>query len=238
MNKYIMDNDIQIKENKKYYYVISYYRPSNDFIRSNLMNTDISIFELDEWNELLNKSKIYNKCVKILNDESDYGYHFEKPEYRRAVYYLYYNCNYCEYNDFTSLEYYVGYDKDIYERVFIETKNEDRYNVSINSFRSWIVKHYDEFNKNYDIIKIYGDELYNIPKKELICDSCNTQIISLENQCDFCDRKMCETCQMNSYYSFHYCNECGTNYCYYNGLGDDYKCLKAKYSKGCSDCGF
>jgi len=102
---------------------------------------------------------------------------------------------------------------------------------------------------------IYGDELYNfiksdklidflpntifvnIPKKELICNSCNAQIIALENQCDFCDRKMCETCQMNSYYSFHYCNECGTNYCYYNGLGDDYKCLKAKYSGGCWDCG-
>jgi hypothetical protein len=77
----------------------------------------------------------------------------------------------------------------------------------------------------------------NQSKKELICDSCNTQIIPLENQCDFCDRKMCETCQMNSYYSFHYCNECGTNYCYYNGLGNDYKCLKAKYSGGCWDCG-
>jgi len=150
-----MNDDIQIKENKTYYYVISYYKPSNDFIISGLTNTDISIFELDEWDELLNKSKIYNKCVKMLNDESDYGYLNTQPEHRRAVYYLYINCHYCKYNDFTSLEYYVGYDKDIYERVFIETKNEDRYNVSINSFRSWIVKHYDEFNKNYDIIKMY-----------------------------------------------------------------------------------
>ena len=73
---------------------------------------------------------------------------------------------------------------------------------------------------------------------KLTCDSCDTQIIPLENRCDFCDKKMCETCQMNSYYSFHYCNECGTNYCYYNGLGDDYKCLKAKYSGHCFDCGF
>jgi len=111
-------------------------------------------------------------------------------------------------------------------------------------------------NEEFSSKEFYGDELYNfiksdklidflpntifvnIPKNALICDSCNAQIIPLENQCDFCDRKMCETCQMNSYYSFHYCNECGTNYCYYNGLGDDYKCLKAKYSGRCWDCGF
>jgi len=152
-----MNNDIQIKENKKYYYVISIYKPSNDFIISGLTNTDISIFELDEWDELLNKSKLYNECVKILNniDESDEIYRSIQPEYKSAVYYLYYNCNYCIYNDFTSLEYHIGNNQDIYERVFIETKNEDRYNISINSFRSWIVKHYDEFNKNYNIIKMY-----------------------------------------------------------------------------------
>jgi hypothetical protein len=100
---------------------------------------------------------------------------------------------------------------------------------------------------------LYGDELYNfiksdklidflpntiffnMPKNILICDSCNAQIVPLENKCDLCDRKMCETCQMNSYYSFHYCNECGTNYCYYYGLGNDYKCLKA--SGNCDECG-
>ena len=146
--------DINIIDNKEYYYVISYYRPSNDFLRSNLMNTDISIFELDEWDKLLNKSKLYNECVKILNGESDEIYHSIQPEYKSAVYYLY-NCNYCMYNDFTSLEYHIGNNQDIYERVFIETKNDDRYNISINSFRSWIVKHYDEFNKNYNIIKMY-----------------------------------------------------------------------------------
>lgn len=150
-----MNTDIQIKDNKKYYYVISYYRPSNDFIRSNITNTDISIFEIDEWGILLSKSKVYNECVKILNGKTQQDYLTIQPEDRKAVYYLYYNCDYCKYNDFTSLEYYVGYDKDIYERVFIETKNEDRYNVSINSFRSWIVKNYDEFEENYNIILKY-----------------------------------------------------------------------------------
>ena len=31
--------------------------------------------------------------------------------------------------------------------IFIETKNDDRYNISINSFRSWIVKHSDDTEK-------------------------------------------------------------------------------------------
>ena len=66
-----MNNDIQIKENKKYYYVISYYRPSNDFI-----------------------------CFAC------------------SVYYLYYNCDYCNYNDFTSLEYHIGNNQDIYESIY------------------------------------------------------------------------------------------------------------------------
>lgn len=116
-----------------------------------------------------------------------------------------------------------------------------KYDIDYNSFFSSDIRDEKGFpenlTSNHDVHLFLLDYI-NIPKKELICDSCNTQIIPLENKCDFCDRKMCETCQMNSYYSFHYCNECGTNYCYYNGLGNDYKCLKAKYSGHCFDCGF
>ena len=49
-----MDYDIDIQDNKKYIYVIS-----------NLMNTDISIFEINEWDDLLNKSEIFKKYVNI-----------------------------------------------------------------------------------------------------------------------------------------------------------------------------
>ena len=129
--------DINIVNNKEYYYVVSYYRPSNDFLRSILLNTDISIFELDEWNELLYKSRLFNECVKILNGESDEIYRSINPEYKNAVYYLYNYCDYCEYNDFTSLEYYIGCNQDIYERVFIENKNNERLLVSINSLRAF-----------------------------------------------------------------------------------------------------
>ena len=52
-----MDSDLIIEDNKKYCYVISYYS-QNDYITHK--NTDISIFEIDEWKELLNKSKIFD----------------------------------------------------------------------------------------------------------------------------------------------------------------------------------
>ena len=154
---YNMDYDINI-EDKKYVYVISYYSSSNDLIRSNLMNTDLSIFEINEWCDLLNKSEIFKKWVKILNSESDIEYINTYPEIRSAIYYLYHSCEYCKYDDFTSLEYYIGNKQDIYERVFLETKNKDRYNISINNFREWIIDNYENFNKNYNIIKMYDDK--------------------------------------------------------------------------------
>ena len=153
-----MDYDIDIQDNKKYIYVISYYSPSNDFIITHLINTDISIFEINEWDELLNKSEIFKKYVNILNRESDSEYINTHPEIKNATYYLYHNCEYCKYDDFTSLEYYTGNKQDIYERVFLETKNKDRYNISINNFREWIIDNYENFNKNYNIIKLYDDK--------------------------------------------------------------------------------
>jgi hypothetical protein len=148
-----MDYDIDIQDNKKYIYVISYYSSSND-----LINTDISIFEIDEWDDLLNKSEIFKKYVNYLNNESDFEYNNTHPEIKNATYYLYNNCEYCKYDDFTSLEYYTGNKEDIYERVFLEAKNTDRYNISVNNFRKWISDNYEKFNKNYNIIKMYNDK--------------------------------------------------------------------------------
>lgn len=155
-----MNYQINIEEHKKYYYVISYYSQSNDLIRiktSDLLNTDISIFEIDEWDDLLNKSEIFKKSVNYLNSESDTEYIKTHPEIKSATYYLYHNCEYCKYDDFTSLEYYSGYKEDIYEKVFLEVKNTDRYNISLNNFRTWIIDNYENFNKNYNIIKMYKD---------------------------------------------------------------------------------
>ena len=155
---YNMEYYINIEKYKKYYYVISYYGPNNDFIRSNLMNTDISIFELDEWNNLLNKSEIFKKYVNILNCESDSAYIKIESEIKSATYYLYHNCEYCKYDDFTSLEYYTGNNQDIYERIYLETINKNRNDISINNFRTWIIDNYEIINKNYNIIKMYDDK--------------------------------------------------------------------------------
>lgn len=155
---YNMEYYINIEEYKKYYYVISYYSPNNDFIRSNLMNTDISIFELDEWNDLLNKSEIFKKWVNILNRESNNEYIKLDSVIKNATYYLYHNCEYCKYDDFTSLEYYTGNKQDIYERTYLETINKDRYNISINNFRTWIIDNYETINNNYCILKMYDDK--------------------------------------------------------------------------------
>ena len=126
-----MIDNINIIANKEYYYVISYYRPNNDFLRSNLMNTDISIFEINELDDLLNKNEFFKKYVNILNCKSDIEYINTHPEIKNATYYLYHNCEYCKYDDFTSLEYYTGNKQDIYEKVFLETIN-----ISINNFRT------------------------------------------------------------------------------------------------------
>jgi len=148
-----MNYEINIKDNKKYIYVISYYGPSSD-----LMNTDISIFEINEWNDLLNKNEIFKKYVNILNCKSDIEYINTHPEIKNATYYLYHNCEYCKYDDFTSLEYYTGNKQDIYEKVFLETINKNRNDISINNFRTWIIDNYEKINKNYNIIKMYDKD--------------------------------------------------------------------------------
>jgi hypothetical protein len=150
-----MERDLIIEDNKKYCYVISYYSQNDYTIHK---NTDISIFEIDEWKELLNKSKIFKKNADRLNSENDHNYISIDKDYKKAVYYLYHNCDYCYQNDFTSFEYYIGNNQDIYERAFIETKNTDRNNISIDGFRGWIIDNYDNINKNYDIINMHNDK--------------------------------------------------------------------------------
>lgn len=88
--------NINVQENKKYVYVISYYTPSSDFNINHLMNTDISIFEIDEWNDLLSKSEMFHTWVNILNSESDIDCINKNPDMKRATYYLYHNCDYCK----------------------------------------------------------------------------------------------------------------------------------------------
>ena len=73
------------------------------------------------------------------------------------------------------------------------------------------------------------DTFYNMPQNMLICGSCNSKIITVENQFDFCDKKLCDECQHSSDYSFHYCNTYETKWCD----------VDVKYRSGnCEKCGF
>lgn len=77
-----------------------------------------------------------------------------------------------------------------------------------------------------------------IPENALICGSCKSDIIPIDNQCDFCERKLCDNCQQSSDYSFCKCDACNTKYCYYNSKYVDHKCLKIKSNgNGCIECG-
>jgi hypothetical protein len=110
-----------------------------------------------------------------------------------------------------------------------------------------INKHYLEDNgeEMYDFIKSnkqidflpYNIVFSNIEEKLLICEKCKSQIIPVENICDFCNKKLCETCLSNSYYHFVECYTCSQRWCYYDGIYKDYKCEKAPRNGSCLDCG-
>lgn len=71
-----MDYNIDIQDNKTYIYVMSYYSPSNDLIITHLMNTDISIFEINEWDDLLNKNLFFTPLHILNADFLNYKYFF------------------------------------------------------------------------------------------------------------------------------------------------------------------
>ena len=143
-----MDN-ILLEKNKEYVYVISYYQTYG----TELKNTDISIFEIDEWEKILEiekifdeyKTKIFNQDINIIDIRA-----------RHAAYYLNDECPYTIYGKFSNLEYHYANDKEIYKRVFIETKNEDRNNISIDKLRDWFNINSEEIENNINIISLYS----------------------------------------------------------------------------------
>lgn len=147
---------IELRDNILYYYIISYYSDDKDFYcqKSN-NNIDISIFEIDEWNNLLEISKIFKDNVNYLNDLRDDTYQNISRSIKNATYYLYDNCPYCMYKSFNDLEYYEDYKNNIYERIFNEIKNEDRGNITIDYFRKWIISNYKNIINNKLVIESF-----------------------------------------------------------------------------------
>lgn len=60
-----------------------------------------------------------------------------------------------------------------------------------------------------------------------------------EKYCQYCEDAMCNNCLDLQYQrSFHKCDECRRQWCYYNGSGDDYRCQKIGiHSTYCDECG-
>ena len=123
-----------------------------------------------------------------------------------------------------------------------------KYQIDFHTYWGWRVggrsTQKDNLLELYNFIKsdktidfLPEDTFINIPIDAFICDSCKCNIIETDNQCDFCDKKMCEECQSSSYYHFIKCEECGVKYCYYDGLNSDYRCLKIRGGSNCENCG-
>jgi len=142
-----METKITYIKNKEYTYVLS----SNDY-RNEYDNKekDISIFELKEWEELLETSRIFELEVRILNYELDDNDKID-DELKTSAYFLYYS-PYCHYKDgFSHLDYDTAKIEDIYERVFNFVENGEK--ITINHFREWISENYENITKHYEYIQ-------------------------------------------------------------------------------------
>ena len=144
-----MENKITYINDKEYTYVLS-----NDY-RNEYDNKekDISIFEAEEWEKLLEISKGFEEAVRNLNYEYDDNYVGIDKELIKSSYFLYYS-PYCHYEDFNRLDYDTAKIEDIYERVFNFVENGEK--ITINHFRKWISENYENITKHYEYIqKIY-----------------------------------------------------------------------------------
>lgn len=143
-----MKEKIELKNDKKYYYVETLKESDNSMI-----NIDISAFEESEWITLLNMSTKFEKNVDFLL-HGDYEYSQFNNEQRIAVYYLYY-CDFCKYESFSKLHYVMGnkYDFHKYFNCLLKNKKTDE-EITSNEFRKWIVNNYEKLNYYYSILPI------------------------------------------------------------------------------------
>ena len=95
---------------------------------------------------------------------------------------------------------------------------------------------------NYQYVVFYINSKwyeYILPSGLHYCKICHTCNIPSINSCDYCDISYCDRCLDLQYeISFHKCEECNTQWCYYNGTHVDYKCPKIGiHTVHCDECG-
>lgn len=129
--------ELTLSRDQKYYVVKSYY----DYNKM-----DVSVFTIDEWEHLLQISKVFEEKVYEKLHESDYNY-----QYSESVYYLYYN-PYCGYKGLNDLEYSCESPYEIYETIYLELKKSNE--LSIDGLRIWMKDNYRKLLENYNKLNL------------------------------------------------------------------------------------
>jgi hypothetical protein len=138
-----MEKEIKYVKNKDYIYVIS----NNEY---NDKKLDVSIFEIKDWENLLEISKVFKETVSYVNGVSDNSYKYLDKNLKSYTYFLY-NSPFCHYESFNDLEYEIKKLEDIYEVVFHRLESGEK--ITINEFRKWIVENYEKINERYEYLK-------------------------------------------------------------------------------------
>ena len=133
----IMESKLNYVKNKEYTYVIT-----NDY--NNNEQSDVSIFEIEEWEKLLDISKVFEEAVSYVNGVSDNTYIHLDKNLKSYIYFLYHS-PFCHYKGFNDLEYETTKLEDIYEVLFHRVESGEK--ITINEFRKWIVENYEKINK-------------------------------------------------------------------------------------------
>lgn len=138
-----MESKLNYVKNKEYTYVIT-----NDY--NNNEELDVSIFEIEEWEKLLEISKVFEEAVSYVNEVSDNTYIHLDKNLKSYTYFLYHS-PFCHYESFNDLEYETTKLEDIYEVVFHCVESGEK--ITINEFRKWIVENYEKINERYEYLK-------------------------------------------------------------------------------------
>lgn len=137
---------IKYINNKEYTYVLS-----NDY-RNEYDNKekDLSIFEVEEWIQLLEISKIFEEAARNLNYETDDNYNKIDKKLIKSSQFLYYS-PYCNYEDFNHMYYNTEKIEDIHKVVFSYVENGEK--ITLNHFRNWIIENYENLIQHKEYLQ-------------------------------------------------------------------------------------
>ena len=121
-------NHLDLLDDKEYIYVLS-----TEYKTGYEDGNDISIFDTEEWEHLLELSKTFERADNI-------------------NYYFYYS-PFSMYKGLSDLESKDASKTEIYEKVFELVKEGEGGKITIDKFREWIIKNYDSIKDDYELIK-------------------------------------------------------------------------------------